>query len=208
MKNVIRQGAEAILIKDGKFLLKERITKSYRIKEIDYDLRKLRTRNEAKLLNKVKINAPRVYEVDETNMTIKMEFVDGQLVKDVFDGLKNKDWLCKEIGRNIASLHEQNIIHGDLTTSNLILKDDKVYFIDFGLGFVSEKVEDKAVDLHLLRQAFESKHYKYAEEAFENVLKGYSCYKNYKEIIKRLEKVESRGRYKKKNVKATNTTRI
>lgn len=207
MKKIIRQGAEAILIKEGKFLIKERIKKSYRIEELDYNLRKLRTRNEAKLLNKVKIDVPKVYDVDENKMTIKMDFVNGLLMKNIFDSLTNKDEVCRKIGVNIAKLHEQEIIHGDLTTSNMILKDDKVFFIDFGLGFNSEKIEDKAVDLHLLRQAFESKHYKYAEEAFKNVLKGYSSYKNYKEVIDRLEKVGMRGRYKIKNAKTTNTKR-
>ena len=70
----------------------------------------------------------------------------------------------------------------------------KLYFIDFGLGFFSTKAEDKAVDLHLLKQALESKHYKNFEKLYKTILKNYK----HKDVLKRLEKVELRGRYKGK----------
>ena len=196
---VIARGAEAILIKEGNYLIKERIKKSYRIDEIDFKLRKYRTRSEAKLLSKVE-NSPEVFDVDEKNMKIKMEFIDGKLIKDILDGMHSdkRNLILREIGGKIAKMHDSDIIHGDLTTSNMILKE-KVYFIDFGLGFVSNKIEDKAVDLHLLRQALESKHYKHFEESFKEILEGYKISKNFKEVIQRLEKVEKRGRYKNKN---------
>jgi len=201
MKKIIQQGAEAILyVEDGK-LTKERIKKSYRIKEIDDSLRKLRTRKETKLLEKAKIiDVPEVYESSDKNMKIVMEYLGGDLVKDILDGVdkEKRKTICKNIGKNIAVLHDNNIIHGDLTTSNMILRRNKVYFIDFGLGFISDKVEDKAVDLHLLKKALVAKHYRIFEEAFENVLDGYSENKSFKEVLNRLEKVESRGRYKRK----------
>jgi TP53 regulating kinase-like protein len=201
MKKIIQQGAEAILyVEDGK-LIKERIKKGYRIKEIDDSLRKLRTRKETKLLEKAKIiDVPEVYESSDKNMKIVMEYLGGDLIKDILDGLdkEKRKTICKNIGKNIVILHDNDIIHGDLTTSNMILKKDKVYFIDFGLGFISDKVEDKAVDLHLLKKALMAKHYKILEETFENVLKGYKENKNFKEVLNRLEKVESRGRYKRK----------
>ncbi|MAG50631.1 Kae1-associated kinase Bud32, partial [archaeon] len=106
--------------------------------------------------------------------------------------------ICEKIGKNISILHDNDIVHGDLTTSNMILKKDKVYFIDFGLGFISDKTEDKAVDLHLLKKALMTKHYRIFEKSFENVLKGYKENKDFKEVLNRLEKVESRGRYKRK----------
>ena len=80
-----------------------------------------------------------------------------------------------------------------------ILYNNKVYFIDFGLGFNSKRIEDKAVDLHLLKQAFKSKHFKRYEIYFNNVLRGYAKSQNSKIVIQQLKKVESRGRYKKKN---------
>ena len=85
--------------------------------------------------------------------------------------------------------------------SSRIKTKDKIYFIDFGLAFKNARYEDKAVDLHLFKQALESKHYKNWEKLFQSVLKGYknSDGKNIKEInkvLERLKKVEKRGRYK------------
>ena len=95
-------------------------------------------------------------------------------------------------------MHNASIIHGDLTTSNIIVHD-KVYFIDFGLGFVSTKIEDKAVDLHIIKKALESKHYLHAEECFHYLLEGYTKEnKDVEMILRRLEKVEKRGHYKHK----------
>ena len=194
MKKLIAQGAEAKLYVSGSKLIKERIKKSYRLEVLDNRIRKLRTRREAKLLSRANVNVPRLLKIDEENSILEMEFIKGDLLKDGLDSLELKKSLevCKHIGEEVSKLHEQDIIHGDLTTSNMILKDNKVYFIDFGLGFISQKAEDKAVDIHLLKQALESKHYKKFEEYYSVILKNY---KN-KEVIKRLEKVEARGRYK------------
>ena len=194
MKKLIAQGAEAKLYVSGSKLIKERIKKSYRLEVLDNRIRKLRTRREAKLLSRANVNVPRLLKIDEENSILEMEFIKGDLLKDGLDSLELKKSLevCKQIGEEVSKLHEQDIIHGDLTTSNMILKDNKVYFIDFGLGFISQKAEDKAVDIHLLKQALESKHYKKFEEYYSVILKNY---KN-KEVIKRLEKVEARGRYK------------
>ena len=79
--------------------------------------------------------------------------------------------------------------------------DGKLYFIDFGLGFISSRIEDKAVDLRLLKQALDSKHYKTAEESFKWVLEGYKECNDYMDVMKQLEKVELRGRYKRKHEK-------
>ena len=193
---MIQQGAEAKLYKIGNKLIKERIKKSYRTEELDKKIRKFRTRKEAKLLSTAKINVPKIFNVDEQEMKIEMEFLEGDLLKDVLDSLPLKKSLeiCIQIGEEVSKSHSQDIIHGDLTTSNMILKDNKIYFIDFGLGFISSKVEDKAVDLHLLKQALESKHYKKFEKYYKTILKNYK----HKDVIKRLDKVELRGRYKTK----------
>lgn len=197
---LIKQGAEAVLYLEHGRLIKERIAKGYRIREIDDRLRKLRTRSEGRLLMRVE-NAPKVFLVDETGCRIEMEFIDGKLVKDILNDLNSEERkrICFEMGERIAALHDHTIIHGDLTTSNMLIKD-KLYFVDFGLGFISRRVEDKAVDLHLLRQALEGKHYQIAEECFAWVLEGYQ--KGNKEagkVLRQLMKVENRGRYKGKN---------
>ncbi len=201
IKKIIQQGAEAILYKKGKFLVKERISKGYRHPEIDRVKRKYPTRKEAKLFVKAKkigINVPELIDSDDKTMKIIMEFIDGDVLKNKLDDISERNKICEQIGTQVALMHDGNIIHGDLTTSNMILKDDKVYFIDFGLGFVSHKVEDMAVDIHLLRQAFESKHYKVYEELYKHFLKGYRKKKDYKKVLERLEQVEKRGRYKRK----------
>ncbi len=203
---IIARGAEAVLyVEDGK-LVKERISKGYRIKELDNKLRKIRTKSEAKLLERAKdANVPRVFQVSDKDMKISMEYIDGELVKNIIDELSDNNLrlLCMDIGKQIASLHSVSVAHGDLTTSNMILRGNEVYLIDLGLGFVSDRTEDRAVDLRLLRQALESKHYKIAKEAFEYILQGYSeNYKNAKDVITRLkDKVEKRGRYKRKTKK-------
>lgn len=198
---IIAQAAEAVIKTDGEKVVKERIKKGYRIGEIDDELRKRRTRSEAKTISKINklIPSPKIISYDDKSMTIEMEFIKGEKISDV---LEKKDYkkLCRIIGKQVAILHNHNIVHGDLTTSNFILSDNKVYFIDFGLSQHSTKVEDKAVDLHLLRQALESKHYTIWEECFKSVLEAYKAEaKQGKETIKRLHIVEKRGRYKGKH---------
>lgn len=203
MKQLIAQGAEAKLYKENGRLIKERIKKGYRHDEIDKRIRKQTTRREYRLLSKAawNINVPKVLDYNEDKHKIIMEFIEGKTLRDTLDDLPTKKRLelCKQLGIEIAKLHNKDIIHGDLTTSNFILKEDKIYFIDFGLGFHSTKIEDKAVDLHLLRQAFESKHYKHFQQSFNAVMQGYKKKeKQAKEILHRFEIVEKRGRYKKK----------
>lgn len=197
---LIQQGAEAIILKEKNRITKRRIKKSYRVSELDEKIRKLRTRSETKLLEKASkiISIPKNREMNENKKEIKMDFIEGKKLSDNLDKfLKLKQLkICNQIGQDIAKLHDENIIHGDLTTSNMILKNDKVYFIDFGLGFISSKFEDKAVDIHLLRQALEAKHFKYWEELFKEFLKGYKKSKNSKIVFERLKAVEKRGRYK------------
>ena len=116
--------------------------------------------------------------------------------------LKKQKEICKILGEDIARLHASDIIHGDLTTSNMILNQNlkspklKIYFVDFGLGLISSKIEDKAVDLHLLKQALEAKHFKNWKILFEEVLKGYKKYKESEKVLEQFKKVEKRGRYK------------
>ena len=196
---ILKQGAEAIIKLDKNRILKERIKKNYRIKEIDDKLRRFRTRREGNILNKAKnLNVPKVFNVDDNKMIIEMEYLKGVLLKDFVpkSNLKENLRIFELLGKEISNLHENDIIHGDLTTTNLILKDDKVYFIDFGLGFISNKVEDKAVDLYLLKQALNSSFPEKSNELFNKILEGYKLNKRFNEILERLKKVEKRGRYK------------
>ena len=197
---LIAQGAEAKIYRTDSHLIKERIKKNYRINEIDKNIRKYRTRRENSILEKAYkiIPVPKVLKCDEKENIIEMEFIEGERLSESLDNYDNKkrEEICKLIGNQVGLLHNENIIHGDLTTSNMLLKGKKLYFIDFGLSFISDRIEDKAVDLHLLRQALESKHYKHYENSYKEVLEGYKICNNCSDIIKRLESVEKRGRYK------------
>lgn len=198
MEKIIQQGAEAILIQRNSLLLKRRIKKSYRYSHLDEKLRKQRTKREAKLLEKASalIPVPKIIKVNDKEKEIDMQFIKGKKLSEHLDNLPNKTNVCRQIGQNIAKLHDNSIIHGDLTTSNMILLNTKLYFIDFGLGFVSNKIEDKAVDLHLIKQALEAKHFQVSDSCFKAILKGYESSPQHKEVFNRLKKVESRGRYK------------
>lgn len=201
------QGAEAVVYRAEAprakeiTVVKERIRKNYRIPEIDNSLRRQRTRRESKVLEKLKeigMASPCLILMDDENMIVEMDYIDGPKLRDVLR--KNHKGFSREVGRKIALMHNTGIIHGDLTTSNMVLdKKDKIYFIDFGLSFFSSKVEDKAVDLHLARQALESRHYEIFDECFKELLKGYKEEANDAGLtIKRLEVVEARGRNKEK----------
>ncbi|MFA6072991.1 MAG: KEOPS complex kinase/ATPase Bud32 [Candidatus Woesearchaeota archaeon] len=193
MDNIIARGAEAIIIKKDDSIIKNRIKKNYRIAELDSELREKRTRSEAKILTKLKDFTPKVIFVGKE--TIEMEFIEGDVVKTVLD---DDVLIAKKIGDITAKMHDLNIVHGDLTTSNMILDSQKnVKLIDFGLSFVSVKVEDKAVDLHLFKEAIESKHFAHEKEIWSEFLKEYNP-KDKDQIIKRLELVEKRGRNKQK----------
>ncbi|HIG52157.1 Kae1-associated kinase Bud32 [Candidatus Parvarchaeota archaeon] len=198
MEKIIARGAEAIIIKSGKNIIKKRIEKGYREPSLDEKIRKRRNRKETKLLEKANkiIPTPEVIESSEREKEIKMSFISGKRLSESLDNLKEKEKICEKIGENIAKLHDNGIIHGDLTTSNMLWKKDKVFFIDFGLGFQSEKIEDKAVDIHLIKQALEAKHSENYKKLFLSVLKGYSKSEKNKEVLERLKKVEKRGRYK------------
>ncbi len=195
MAELIGHGAEAKLYKTGEIVVKERPQKNYRLPEIDEKLRKQRTRKEAKIIEtmeKIGIPAPKLLKMCDKTMKIDMTFLDGPKVRDVMT-----IELAKEIGQKVGILHKNDIIHSDLTTSNMILKDE-IHFIDFGLSFVSKKIEDKAVDLHLLNRALESKHHKICKECIQEVIKGYKeTNPQAEEVLKRLEIVEKRGRNKK-----------
>ena len=197
----IAQGAEAVLyikkIDGQKVLIKERIRKKYRIKQIDEKLRKIRTKAEAKLLTearKVGVHTPKIVKLTEDK--IFMEFIEGKRVKEFLNSADEKTIkdVCKKIGQSIGKLHAANIVHGDLTTSNILISNDKLYFIDFGLGRFSRRIEDKAVDLKLLKEALQSTHWKILKLCWDNILKGYKKYSE-EDVIKRIKDIEKRVRY-------------
>jgi len=189
----VLKGAEAtVKIREDR-VVKIREPKKYRHPDIDAKIIEERTESEKRIIEdaiKHGVNAPETEKTDEN--ILEMEKIEGSTLKEVLD---NNTKEMEEVGRNVAYLHSANIIHGDLTTSNIIL-DDEVYIIDFGLSFRSERAEDKAVDIHLLKQVLNSSHPEGAEEAWKHFLKGYKEYEESGEVLSQLEEVEKRGRYK------------
>ena len=131
--------------------------------------------------------------------SVLKEYLEGKRVKDILNGLSEKERtkLCNKIGQSIAKLHNNDIIHGDITTSNMILSNDSVHFIDFGLGEKSTEIETKGVDLHVLMEAIESTHSKYSN-CFDYVLEGYKeeLKQDPNLVIRKIEEIVKRGRYR------------
>jgi TP53 regulating kinase-like protein len=214
-KSIINRGAEAYLYYgkwfDKEVIFKHRIPKKYRIKELDENIRTTRTLNEARALINVKeygVNVPTVFEIDPKRALIIMEFIEGNKLKDLMNNLTpaKMDEYFKKIGDFIAQLHIHGHIHGDVTTSNIIItKNEKIFLIDFGLHYYSDTIEDKSVDLHLLKRVLISSHGNDYKTCFKAFLKGYRLThqkispKNCDSIINNIKVIESRGRYIKKS---------
>jgi TP53 regulating kinase-like protein len=205
---LMKKGAEASLHLeewyDRKVIMKRRLRKRYRIPELDKMIRSQRTLHEPNIIHKAKeagVPTPTIFMVDVTEANIIMEFVEGKQVKEVLDIVSSKERLrlSKIIGRMIGRLHKNGIIHGDLTTSNMILtRHGKVVFVDFGLSERSNEMEPKGVDLHLMKRALNSTHYKHAKECFKAIMKGYAesaGKENAKKVTAKIREIEKRGRY-------------
>ncbi len=182
------RGAEAILSERSllgrRCVQKRRIAKGYRLKELDSRLRLERTRSEARLLHRAKlagVSCPVVLEVED--FTITMGFIEGMRPE-----MHAED--CREAGRILAALHESGIIHGDFTPANLIMeRSGKISVIDFGLGFMSNDIEDMAVDVFTMIRALGDAG---AKDAF---IDGYSSYAKAGAVLARVKQVEKRVRY-------------
>jgi Kae1-associated kinase Bud32 len=206
-KELIQEGAEAKIYKVTKqdektnstitTIIKERLFKNYRIKQINDLLIGKRTRRELKVIKRLQdlnIKVPNIIYCDKKTI-IEMEFINGEKLRDVLD---NEPILAKQIGTMLAKIHDADITHGDLTTSNIILEEThKLCLIDFGLSEFTKRLEDKAVDIHLFKQALESKHHHIFDEAYQYFLDGYNTSENSEHVLQRLKAVEARGRNKK-----------
>ncbi len=194
---LIYRGAEAELWK-SKFLglpcvLKKRIRKEYRIKEIDERIRTSRVKNETRMLIKARryVNTPHVLDVDEDECSIILEYIEGMKVRDIIYEGKMVERIGKEIGKSIRKLHDAGIVHNDLTTSNFIW-NGKLWLIDFGLAKSSERIEDKATDLVVFKRMIFASHWDVADRLWKAFSKGYRLSKKMEERIK---EIESRAKY-------------
>jgi len=190
-KAIIASGAEAVIALQGNTINKTRIEKRYRLKEIDENIRRERTKTEAKLISEARrCGVPTPIIRDVTDFEIRMEYIEGIALKNIVN-----PFLSEETGELIGRLHTCGIIHGDLTTSNILFKDEKLYLIDFGLAHLDKTLEARGVDIHVLFQTFESTHENH-EELIEAFRKGYArTFVGAEEVLERVKEIESRGRY-------------
>lgn len=206
---LLAKGAESDIYKANWLgmpaIVKHRLPKSYRIGEIDEKIRRHRTKSEAKILSDVKragVRAPVLYDVDLKEMDIVMEDIAGPMIKDIMPDLsqEKRRQLAVAIGETIRAFHDEDIIHGDLTGSNMILENNNLEDIksslavfDFGLGRYSDLLEDKAVDLLVLKKSFQSVDYDIASETFDWILDAYDS--DSSKMRDKIAEIQSRGRY-------------
>lgn len=206
---VVGLGAEAALVKGvvagEPVVVKYRLEKSYRGRELDLKLRRERTILEARLLSKsrtIGVNVPQVVYVDADKGLLIMSFVEGVRLKDLMEKEANVEVLrrlFREAGAMVAILHKNGIVHGDLTTSNiLVTRDGRLWLIDFGLGFFSHRDEDRGTDVHLMLRVLESTHPLLSSDLFAFFMEGYRGVAGdefAERILKKMREIRMRGRY-------------
>ena len=192
-----KKGAESI-IREGKFheydsIVKERIIKSYRNRELDLRLRNKRMRNEIVMLHRMMeagLNVPSVFSINEDRMSFEMEEIPGIQASNI--GKVDVE-ILDEIAKCVSRLHEVDIIHGDLTLNNMILNEGNIYLIDPSMGKVSKTLTDMAYDIRLLKESMISIYGNDAYEKFERIYRENSERCN--EVVNVLHDIEKRRRY-------------
>jgi len=200
---LIKKGAEGDIFltrhENAPAILKTRKKKQYRNQILDDKIRTSRTIRESTIMSEVKafgVKTPLIYRVSQSDCAILMQQIRGSIVRDLTG--KNLVFACGEIGKITGTLHKNGVMHGDLTTSNFILSNGKVYAIDFGLSQRTSKTEDHAVDLRLFKEILNSAHVDAMRSLWSSFLKGYRSAvgpERYGKILSHVSVIEGRGRY-------------
>lgn len=200
---LLKKGAEGDIFLTSwnkqKAILKARKKKDYRNSSLDQRIRKQRTIRECEIISEVKsygISTPLIYKMDTKKCTIMMQYIDGRLVNELSESKLIKS--CIEIGKIVGIMHKNGIMHGDLTTSNFIVYKGRIFVLDFGLANKTNKPEDHAVDLRLLKEILNSAHAKIMNKSWSNFLKGYKSVvgpTRFSKVTDLVKVIESRGRY-------------
>ena len=222
---IISQGAEARIwkipanssVSPHPSIAKERFSKSYRHPALDERLTKQRCRAEGRILTKCLekggLDVPKVLRIEAA--VLYLEFIRGKTLRDTLEELMDQsdeetanDFATK-MGVVVAKVHNLGVVHGDLTTSNMMLRDpveeakesdsegDKnITLIDFGLAKNTDSAEERAVDLYVLERALLSTHPRLPQDFWNRVMKGYedACTSKTSATLNRLEQVRQRGR--------------
>lgn len=214
-------GAEAAVYQKENLVVKVRLPKNYRIKEIDTSIRRSRTKLETMLLNRIehlnispKVASPcssstqDLFEISpdlEMKYAIFMEYIPGQTLKEcLHKQIENTAYIRSilvDVYKTIGLLHKEQVVHGDLTPNNIIISNGTVKIIDFGLGKISNKAEDKAVDLYVFERTTAALVNVSIEPSFSDIFKAYeeTNIKNGKDVLNKLKEVRRRGRKRELN---------
>lgn len=204
---LIYTGAEAEIYLEKWFgqpaIRKQRKVKPYRVPALDEQIRHFRTSHEATMLREVRkagVSVPTILHVDLDSSQLIMEYISGKTLKDELYELPKPERIarCRTLGELLASMHENGIVHGDMTLSNVISQNGRLFMIDFGLGDLSKETEDMGVDLLLLNRSIRSTHHKFHNELFKSFVEGYAPVMGAKfgvEILEKMREIERRGRY-------------
>jgi TP53 regulating kinase and related kinases len=176
----------------------------YRLPELDSSIRTQRTAHEAQMIHESKlagVSSPELYYVSPPDALLVMEFLEGRRLKTVLEGVDPSELksLAEGFGESAAKLHAAGIMHGDLTTSNVIVDDEGgIRFIDFGLAIHSRRLEDQAVDLRLIKETLTGAHNLVSKRFMQSFVRGYSSVlgeARARAATRKLQEIERRGRY-------------
>ena len=175
----------------------------YRLAVLDDAIRRQRTIREAQMIHHAKragVPAPYLYDVDVTASTLVMEYVEGERLRDRVGSMGEGEarGAFREFGADTAILHSAGIVHGDLTTANVVVRDGSLVFLDFGLSFRTARLEDRAVDLRLIKETLVGAHPAISRLALEELFKGYAGVvgaAKFQAVHRQLRSIERRGRY-------------
>ena len=185
-----------------KVVVKRRRSKGYRRRELDDRIIATRTTHEALMLSRARSNGvltPFVLHVNPVEGIIIMQYIEGPTASELASKapLAELGPVFEGIGRSLAILHGNKIVHGDPTTSNVILRGAEVFIVDFGLASQTSEIEQMGEDLYVLEMALKSAHHARSRELFRHFVSGYEEELGdvSSAILKRLGEISRRGRY-------------
>uniref|UniRef100_A0AC34QXN1 Non-specific serine/threonine protein kinase n=2 Tax=Panagrolaimus sp. JU765 TaxID=591449 RepID=A0AC34QXN1_9BILA len=212
----ISVGAEAVITRcfylGKKCVYKQRVHKAYRHPELDKKLIKDRMKSEIRGIDKCKkigIACPAIYFINDLKNEVVFEEIQGKSLRDHLlmkerelsseNYQKHFNEIAVNLGKLLAKMHKGGLIHGDLTSANVLLRNGSIedlVLIDFGLSYNKEIAEDKAVDLYVFERALSALHDGLDETTFEALKNGYEAFdlEHAKVVYKKLEEVRLRGR--------------
>ncbi|HVL48095.1 MAG TPA: bifunctional N(6)-L-threonylcarbamoyladenine synthase/serine/threonine protein kinase [Candidatus Thermoplasmatota archaeon] len=197
-------GAEAVVaatrLIERAAITKRRSPKPYRHALLDRSLRAARTRAEARALvgaRRAGVRTPLVYDLHEAESLLVLERLEGEQLKETLHREPARaEGLLRALGEACARLHASHLVHGDLTTSNVLVQPDgALALIDFGLASPTDEDEAKGVDLHVLMEGLTATHAD-IPDAFARVLDGYRAGGGTRAVEEKVEEIARRGRYR------------